>query len=76
MQIVHLGTTQLRKDTIVRPLNALGTMGSHNGQLWEAIALTHRQAKDHTLVRRAWNARNRQLMAVSVNGESICEVQS
>lgn len=76
MQIVHLGLTQLRKSTIVRPLNALGSMGSHNGQLWEAITLTNKQAKDHTLVRRAWNAHNRQLMAVSVNAESICEVQS
>ncbi len=76
MKIVHLETMKLIHRTIVRPTNACGNMGSHNGELWDAVTLTHRQALDHAKVRAAWNARNPLLRAVSVNAPTIKEIQS
>jgi hypothetical protein len=74
MKFAHLETVALRQRTLVRPAGACGNMGSHNGILWSAVTLTHRQARDARKVRNAWNAANPQLVAGSVNAPAIAGV--
>ena len=76
MKIVHLETMKLVRKTIIRPANACGNCGSHNGELWIGVLVTHNQARDHAKVCTAWNTANPNLRAVSVNAPIIQGVQS
>lgn len=71
MKTVHLETVKMNHRTLVRPAGEMGNMGSHNGELWSAVTVTHTQAFNHRLVRDRWNAANPTLMAVSVDAEPI-----
>jgi len=67
MKIVHLETVKLIRQTLVRPVGRCGNCGSD----WTGVMLTHAQARSWTKIRAAWNARNPNLRAVSVNAPII-----
>lgn len=75
MRIIHLSTEKLRTRVIVRPTGALGTHGFYPAA-WQAISVTHRQARNHALIRARWNAANPNMVAASIDAPVVCEVRS
>ena len=74
MNIIHLETTALRNSVIVRPSGQLGTCGFYPCA-WQAISVTHRQARDHALIRRRWHEANPNSVAVSIDAPVIAAVR-
>lgn len=71
MKTVHLQTIRLITYTLVIPAGAVGTHGTHDGELWSGVPVTHERSRDHAFVMRYWNEVNPTLRAVSVDAPVI-----